>query len=409
MYIAGMKMPAIFLLLLAPIFGVHAQIKGRVVTATMGSAVPGSSVFISNSSIGTTADKDGYFELSRVPAGKNELVVSSVGYETSVYSFSAEQLPLQLRIELTLKVRELANVTVEPSVEEGWNKWGAMFTSNFVGLTPNARSCKIKNEDAIRFRYFKNSNRVIAYSDEPIILENKALGYRIKYQLEEFEVNFKTQTSLFSGFPFFEEMEDGKEIRKKWKRSRDKAYFGSMMHFMWCLYHDSLSQHGFEVRRMVRMPNTEKQRVMKIYRDLHNSKKPGGARAGLAALPKDSLQYYERISRQREVIDIYAKEILNSDSLVARQENAYKIMYFPDYLFVTYKNESEHPDYILFHHESRSPGYQRSYLTLQNNHEIIIDMNGGYYPPQEIITSAYWGWSEKMADCLPIDYRPFDD
>jgi hypothetical protein len=405
MYIAGMKMPAFFLLFFGICLNVQAQIKGRVVTAGAGTPVPGSSVFISNSSIGTTADKDGYFELTRVPAGKNELVVSSIGYETSVYSFSAEQLPLKLRIELSRRIRELANVTVEPSVEEGWDKWGAMFTSNFVGQTPNARNCKIKNEKAVRFRFFKKSNRVIAYSDEPIIFENKALGYRIKYQLEEFEVNFSTQTSLFSGFPFFEDMENGKELRRKWKRSRNKAFYGSMMHFMWCLYHDSLAQQGFEVRRMQRLPNVEKQRVKKIYRDLHQSINPGG----LASIPRDSLLYYESIMRQRDVIDIYGKTILTMDSLVARHEDAYKILYFSDYLFVTYKNESEDPEYLLFHRERRSSTFQRSYLTLQNNHEIIIDMNGGYYPPQEIITSAYWGWSEKMADCLPIDYRPFGD
>src|SRR5688572_29574965 len=100
-----MKSLAIFLLFIAPCLAAQPVIKGRIIAAATGIAVPGSSVFISNSSIGTTADKNGYFELSKVPPGKNELVVSSVGYETSVYSFSAEQLPLQLRVELDIKVR----------------------------------------------------------------------------------------------------------------------------------------------------------------------------------------------------------------------------------------------------------------------------------------------------------------
>lgn len=406
MYIASMKMLAIFLLFTAPVLTAQPVIKGRIVTSATGVPVPGSSVFISNSSIGTTADKNGYFKLSNIPAGKNDLVVSSIGYETSVYTFSAEQLPLLVRVELDIKVRELSNVTVEPSVEEGWAKWGSLFLNNFVGQTPNARHCKIKNEKAIRFRYFKKSNRVIAFSDEPIILENKALGYRLKYQMEEFEVNFRNGTSVFSGYPFFESMEEeGKQPRQKWIRSRDKAYFGSMMHFMWSVYHDSITQQGFEVRRLVRLPNLEKQRVKEVYRRLHQMGNGKTADSSLAR-SRDSMPYYEQVLRQKDEIEIYGKETLTADSLVGRVEGTYKIMYFPDYLYITYKNEVEDKDYLLFHREDRSPVFQRSIIGLQNNQPVIIDMNGGYYPPQEIFASAYWGWSEKMSDCLPIDYRP---
>lgn len=401
-----MKLLSIFVLFLSSIVYAQPVIKGRIVAAATGTPVPGSSVFISNSSIGTTADANGYFELTRIPPGKNDLVVSSVGYETSVYSFNEEQLPLRVRVELQIRVRELHNVTVEPSVEEGWNKWGSMFLANFIGQTPNAKHCKIKNEKAIRFRYFKKSNRVIAYADEPIILENKALGYRIKYQMEEFDVSFANRTAVFSGYPFFESMEDdGKKAKEKWQRNRDKAYYGSMMHFVWSVYHDSISQQGFEVRRLVRLPNLEKQRVQNIYREIHRSAgaNPDGRNPIANA---DSIEYYEQVLRQKNEIDIYGRDTLTADSLIGRTEGGYKIMYFPDYLYVTYKKETEDRDYLLFHRESRSPVYQRSIIGLQTNQPVIIDKNGGYYPPQEIFASAYWGWSEKMSDCLPIDYRP---
>src|SRR5258706_13083281 len=120
-------------------------IKGRVVTAGNGVPVPGSSVFISNTSKGTTADKNGYFELNDIPSGKHELIISSIGYETNVFSFSSEQLPLQVKVEFQLKVKELQNVIVEPFVEEGWDKWGKTFLDNFIGNTPNADRCTIKN------------------------------------------------------------------------------------------------------------------------------------------------------------------------------------------------------------------------------------------------------------------------
>ncbi len=395
------KMPAILFILLLSFFSTFSQrtIKGKVVNNSNGEPLPGSSVFISNSSKGTVSDKQGYFELNDIPVGKHDLVVSSIGYETNAFSFSTEQLPLQLRIEMEVKVRELPNVTVEPSVEEGWDKWGKMFTDNFIGSTPNALQCKIKNQDAIRFRYYKKSNRVIAWSDEPVILENKALGYKISYQLEDFEVNFKSGTTAFAGYPFFEEMN---KSRKRWQRNRDKSYYGSMIHFMRSIYHDSLTKDGFEVRRMVKVPNLEKERVKKIYIPLRIS----SASAKQDTLLKDSIEYYQRIMRQKDETDVYGKSLLTADSLIAKTEGAIKVIYFTDYLYVTYKKEIEDKAYLAFHRESRSPAFQRSYIWLPGLKAIAIDANGSYYPPQEIFSMAYWGWEEKMANMLPIDYEP---
>jgi hypothetical protein len=398
------KMPAILFILLLTFLSVSSQrtIKGNVVNHSNGEPLVGSSVFISNTSKGTVSDKLGYFELNDIPMGKHDLVVSSIGYETNAFSFSTEQLPLQLKIEMEVKVRELPNVTVEPSVEEGWDKWGKLFTDNFIGSTPNALQCKIKNQDAIHFRYYKKSNRLTAWSDEPVILENKALGYKINYQLEDFEVNFKSGSTAFAGYPFFEEMSKN---RKKWHRNRDKSYYGSMIHFMRSIYQDSLSKEGFEVRRMVKVPNLEKERVKKIY----NPVRIGTGSAKPDTLLKDSIEYYQRIMRQKDEIDVYGKTLLTADSLVVKAEGRIKVIYFTDYLYVTYKKEIEDKAYLAFHLESRSPTFQRSYIWLPGLKAITIDANGSYYPPQEIFSMAYWGWDEKIANMLPIDYKPGDE
>jgi hypothetical protein len=255
------RIPAFFCLLFfipAIVFS-QRTVQGKVVNAASKEPVAGSSVFISNTSFGTVTNRDGYFEIAGIPSGKYDLIISSVGYETSVYSFSSDQLPLKLRVEMQVKVKELANVTIEPSVEEGWDKWGKVFQDNFVGQTPNAKQCKIKNESSIRFRYYRKSNRLVAYSDDPIILENKALGYIIKYQLEDFEINYKTNTTLFVGYPFFEEIDKKRKgLQRRWQKSRDKAYYGSMMHFMRAIYNNKLADEGYEVRRMVRRPQPGK-------------------------------------------------------------------------------------------------------------------------------------------------------
>jgi hypothetical protein len=227
-------------------------LKGRVVAVNTGAPVPGCSVFINNTSKGTTTDQNGYFELNDLPRGGHELIVSSIGFETSVCSFTDDQLPLQLKIVLQVKVKELQNVTVEPFEEGGWARWGQLFMDNFVGNTSNATRCSIRNKEAIKFRYYKKSNRVTAHTDEPLIFENRALGYRISYKLEEFEVNFNTGVTVFFGYPFFEDLDSKRKGKQsKWKQNRNKAFYGSMMHFMRSLYRDSLAQQGFEVRRMV--------------------------------------------------------------------------------------------------------------------------------------------------------------
>lgn len=399
------------LLLVASTVLAQRTIKGRVVNAATGEPLAGSSVFISNTSIGTVTDNSGFFILDHVPAGRNDLIVSSIGYETNVYSFSAEQLPLQLRVEMQVKVRELQNVIVEPWVEEGWDRWGKMFMESFIGLTTNARSCRIKNEKAIRFRYYRKSNRVTAYADEPLIIENKALGYTIRYQLEDFEMNFKDHALAFSGYPFFEEIDkDRRGLQRRWKAARDKAYYGSMMHFMRCLYVDSLQQNGYEVRRMVRIPNLEKERVKQAYRvaiRTGSETNGSGTIAWTNRIPGDSMSYYEKVMRQDDYTEVYGKSLLTADSVIIRTEGQYKILYFTDYLYITYKNEKEEQEYLAYHRElNRKPFHQRSYVWLVHGEPVTIDVNGGYFPPQELFSMAYWGWSEKIADLLPQNYIP---
>lgn len=386
-------------------------IKGIVIDINSSQPLAGSSVFISNTSRGTVSDKQGNFELADIPTGKYDLVVSSVGYETNVYSFSTDQLPLNLRIEMRVKVRELENVTVEPSVIEGWDKWGQTFTDYFLGRTPNTARCKIKNTKAIKFRYYRKSNRVIAYADEPIIVENKALGYRVSYQLEDFEVKFSERISLFAGYPLFEDME--KRLRPRTEKNRNEAFYGSMMQFMRSFYNNTLQEDGFEVRRMFREPNLEKQRVRQVYKTYKGSivsdgkmKITVGGNAPPIVTAGDSSDYYQRILRQDDWIDTYGRILLNADSLMAGKEGEFKFLYFDDYLYITYKKEIEDKMYLQVMHESRPPAFQQSHIWLTQKQAIAVDPNGSYYPPQNIFTMSYWGWSEKISNMLPLDYRP---
>lgn len=383
-------------------------IKGHIVNAMSGEPLAGSSVFINGSSIGTIADNQGRFELNSIPSGRYELIISLIGFETNVFGFTSDQLPLNLKIEMRLKVRELENVTVEPSIEETWEKWGRIFLENFIGSVPNAKECNIKNTRDIHFRYYRKSNRVIAYSDEPLIIENKALGYILKYQLEQFEVNFKDNSIVYAGYPFFEEIDKGRRgLQRRWKEAREKAFYGSIMHFMRSLYRDSLTQNGYELRKMKRIPNLEKERVKAVYRNGVIEKDSNGKKFFTRVeFPPDSSAYYQRIMQQKDYTEEYGPALATTDSLTIQTEGEYKYLFFPDYLSITYKKELEDKDYLLFYRESRKPAFQQSCIWLVSGTPVAIGSNGTYYPPQEVFSMSYWGWDEKIANLLPTDYEP---
>lgn len=405
------KIPAFLFLFFTIALQTFSQrtIKGKIIDEVTQQPIAGGSVFISNTSIGTVANRDGDFEINDIPPGKYDLVISSVGYQTNVMDFTTDDLPLKLLVKMTIKVRELDNVTVEPSVEEGWDKWGKTFTDNFIGKTANAAKCRIKNFKSIRFRFFKKSNRLIAYCDEALVLENKALGYRIKYQLEEFEIKFREQTSVFAGYPLFEELD--KTPRSKIINARDEAYYGSMTQFFRCVYNNNLAENGFEVRRMFRRPNLEKERIKSFYRPKRLTIGIGSNSSvqvpdNTPNEPTDSSSYYERILRQKDYIDTYGFNTLTGDSLVVGTEGAVKAVYFTDYLYITYKLETEDPLYLQQFRESRKPSFQSSHVWLQTDTPLLIDRNGSYFPPQNLFTMSYWGWNEKLANMLPLDYIP---
>lgn len=403
-----------FSLLLQQVSMAQQSIRGRVVAAATGTPIPGCSVFITNTSKGTTSDAGGNFELTDLTPGKHELVISSVGYETSVYSFTEAQLPLTLKVELTIRVKEMANVTLEPSEEEGWDKWGRMFMENFVGTSANAASCRIKNTASIRFRFYKKSNRLIAYSDEPVLLENKALGYDISYQLENFEVNFSEGSVSYLGYSLFSPLEPGSQAKQnKLDQNRKEAYQGSILHFMRSVYNNRLQDEGFDVVRMHRVLNTEKQRVRQFYKLQKQVVTVNGKEIATMQvqdinndLDKDSARYYSRVIHQPDYFEKYDTAELTADSLLAAVSGEIKSISFDDYLFITYRNEKEEPGYVKMQFPARKAVLQRSYVFLAGDRLIAIDMNGNYYNPQDFITSGYWGWGEKMANTLPLDYEP---
>ncbi|RYY12491.1 MAG: carboxypeptidase-like regulatory domain-containing protein, partial [Chitinophagaceae bacterium] len=369
-------------------------IAGRVLNGETGAAIPNASVFITNTSKGTVTSVEGTFELKGIPAGNYDLIIASVGYGTQVYSFSADKLPLQLKIYLEPKAAELEAVIVEPYEKDGWEKWGRFFIENFIGTTAASKLCRIRNYKTLRFRHSKKRNVLTAVADEPLIIENRELGYRITYQLEDFTYDFNENTLFYLGYTLFEDMaKDTSNIPKRFIKERHAAYNGSIVHFIRSLYNNKLVENGFEVRRVQRNHNYEKDRVKALMR----------SRTRIVE-NKDSSDYFNKILRQEDYEDIFSRHTLIADSLVSKSGDEQSVMYFNNYIQVMYRAGREEKGFLIWTGQNRKPFHPRSLVSLLNGNPVTIDKNGSCYPATEFFSSGYWAWSEKVSRILPIDY-----
>ena len=336
-----------------------------------------------------------------------------MGYQNLSQSIDTQQITAPLNIVLKPKVDELENVTIGPGEEATWAKWGQFFLENFIGTMPESRDCKIENQADIRFRHYRKQKLLRATSPKPLVITNKALGYTLTYQLEYFQYDFESKIVFYLGYPLFREMEPKNErMQKKWAENRMDAYLGSQMHFLRSIYRNTALEEGFEMRRLVKTPNIEKDRVKKLM--LSNIQSDGNLQISISgsAAPvvtsanRDSANYYQQVMRQPDMMDILYSPILPGDS-VAFQVNPYTAgLEFTDYLHITYVKEKEHPDYVQAQmRQSQKPGYQISMLKMNEPKTLEIDQQGQVNDPLLILMTGYWGWNDKIATMLPYDYR----
>ncbi len=89
----------------------------------------------------------------------------------------------------------------------------------FIGTTALSKDCKIKNPKDIRFSYSDNDRILQAYSVKPLTIINKALGYKIEYDLEEFYYDQNSDMLLYLGYPLFAELDGSKAKQRRWQKT----------------------------------------------------------------------------------------------------------------------------------------------------------------------------------------------
>ncbi|HTE33080.1 MAG TPA: carboxypeptidase-like regulatory domain-containing protein [Chryseolinea sp.] len=372
-------------------------VQGKVIDESTGKPIGGCSVYLSNTSKGDVTNDQGAFYIKNLQAGKYELVISAIGYGTNVIGISSADYPHDLIAKLQIHETELSEVIVQPTSVNGWNRWGRIFLENFIGTTGNSDQCRIRNKDVVKFWFSEKNNKLTARADEPIILDNDALGYTLKFKLEEFTSDFDAELVFYLGYPFFQEMEsDNQKTRAKWAANRKSAYNGSVLHFMRSIYRDRFKENGFRIVAFEKGLNIEKQRVKDLVRS-QLLRSPQQNEHSFASdsilLLKANKEYYRRILKQPDSLSRYVS-LESVDSLMIDNEDNSKSLYFESKLEVIYND--------------RSPRFkqQQSEIYLMTPEPIQIQENGSYFSPREMIVSDHWAVYEKVANLLPFDYIP---
>ncbi|MBN2814800.1 MAG: carboxypeptidase-like regulatory domain-containing protein [Bacteroidales bacterium] len=227
--------------------GYSQTIKGKVTDERTKQAIPFATIYYSGTTVGTTADENGCFELRITEGLSKPLTISSVGYYSKILAdFSLTQ---PVSVQLKPKIHELKDIVVSGKKSENIRKENfPVFRREFLGSSWNAGNCKIINENDILLSYDPENKTLKAFASNPIQILNNALGYNIVYFLDNFKL-CKTDNILqyVGNYIFIPANSTDPKQQQQYEDKRRKAYLGSTMHFFRTLWNNSFDSAGFTV------------------------------------------------------------------------------------------------------------------------------------------------------------------
>jgi hypothetical protein len=335
------------------------NISGKVLSDESGEPIAGASVYINNSSIGAMSNAEGGYHLHNVLPGTYEIIVSHIGYEPLVHRVEVKSADLRFTFRLEARVKQMRNILVMS--DERRRKMMAMFKEQFLGITLAGEKCRIENEREIMFEPGKGKSDIYAFADQPLIIINKELGYRITFELQEFYLDDVSGQTFFYGYTKYEDLEKGNI--EKYRKKRRQYYTGSTMHFYQSLYEGKAKENQFRVVQKITISNN--------------------------------------MERHEEIVEINPKDFVYIDKVSKR-----RYMAWDDKITVQYLENPVYKNALL--NKTIVRGALRkgieSELTMLEK-PVFFTEQGLPENPLRIAFSGFWSY-EKLGNMLPIDYRP---
>lgn len=370
------------------------KITGKVMSADIGIPLSNASVFLSNSSFGTATLTDGTFTLNNVKQGQYEMVITYVGYDTYYQTILVGPSTLQLDIQMHVKNVAMDEVAI---VSHKFSKENfAEFFKDFIGDSENAKKCKVINPKAMDLVYHSFSKRLEGHSDDFLVVENRALGYRVKYLINEFKSDKINYIIEYQGKVLYEELPGSKSQIAKWHKKREDVYYGSNMHFYRSLMNMDLDAQGFVIRRLVRKPNPQRppQLIIEQKLDKFNT-----------GIDNDSLRRWRELSRLPKYDEDLIRTPMKAQDVLKLTDNpGLFALTFPDYLYVVYNKKRDEYRFSDLYRPLDMENFLTSIITLYKPY-ALIDLNGIVVSPHATLYEGAWS-KDRVAEQLPVDYVP---
>jgi hypothetical protein len=258
-------------------------VSGSVIDAEDGSPIPFATVYFDGTTNGQTTDDQGRFNLPfkgvQLPA---RLIVSHIGYDLValevkgpasglVFKMKAQQQELQ-QVEISdrsLRERTLAEFRQRLLGSDEWGKAASIKNEDQIIFDRDYTDVKLVTENVNWRRRLLSSTRYAQTwaEDSSYVIQEQPLnlrvdrntrleidlpdiGYDLELDLQSFLCDYEQGLTSYFGFFFFRPKEGfGAEPKARHRRNRERAYYGSSMHFTRSLTTRSLTANGFAVYR----------------------------------------------------------------------------------------------------------------------------------------------------------------
>jgi hypothetical protein len=370
-----------------------------IVKAQNGELLPGAAVYISGFKIATSTNADGKFSLS-LPSGNYDLLIQMIGFKSYNGSVVVSNKSINLDFVLEENNISLNEVVVRPDPDR--EKYIQFFIDFFIGTTPNALKCKVLNPEVLNVFYDKDKRILNVDCSQFLVIENRALGYKIKYLINDFTYNYKTGVVFYEGYPYYEDLKGSKNLQAKWAKAREITYYGSPQHFFKSLYENSATLNGFNIYKLKRVDQINEKTLTPSLLDKKQLtlKKDNGT---------DSLLVLKSNQMIKKQISLLDTSLVITDTLVHTYNSFIKYLNFEDLLLIVYTKEKLDPNITNNYRSNISllPKFKSHQISLINIliRPIYFYQNGTVYNSRSMLYENHWAW-EKVADSVPLDYVP---
>lgn len=227
------------------------ELQGTIINGNNGEPIPFAFIYVNGSTKSATTDSLGLFSftISQLPA---QIELSQLNYHPM--SYKIEVIPSE---PITIKMKEKENMLEEVLIlgKQAKAAYLTQFRAEFLGIDYWGQHAHLVNEESLIFHEVDDGFQVT--TNEPLLVDLLKLGYQVRVELIEFHIKkdpkFKAlSTRILAKYHF----SNSESIQKRTLKNREKVYYNSPQHFITSLFHNELSENGYEIYAGARDPRT---------------------------------------------------------------------------------------------------------------------------------------------------------